>query len=104
MIKTDPIIAVNDVQQSSKWYQLLLGCKSIHGGNEFDILVDETDEVILCLHKWGEHEHPTMLNKKITPGNGCFFILERKTWKRSGKMRIGYRLPILSGLSLAGVT
>jgi len=58
MIKSDPIIAVKDVEQSSKWYQILFDCKSIHGGKEFDVLVDEHDEVIICLHKWDEHEHP----------------------------------------------
>ena len=70
MIKTDPIIAVRDVEESSKWYQSLLGCKSMHGGKEFDVLVDEKMEVVLCLHLWGSHEHPTMENQEITPGNG----------------------------------
>ena len=70
MPKLDPIIAVKDVEASSKWYQLLFGCRSMHGGKEFDILVDENDEVLICLHKWGAHEHPTMMNSGITPGNG----------------------------------
>jgi len=70
MIKSDPIIAVKDVEQSSKWYQILFGCTSIHGGEEFDVLVDENKEVIICLHKWGEHQHPTMINQNINPGNG----------------------------------
>jgi hypothetical protein len=70
MTKTDPIIAVKDVEASSKWYQSLLNCKSMHGGKEFDILVSETNEVLLCLHKWGAHEHPTMQNPAINPGNG----------------------------------
>ncbi|GAA0555481.1 hypothetical protein GCM10009415_41830 [Chitinophaga japonensis] len=42
----------------------------MHGGKEFDILVTENDEVLICLHKWGSHEHPTMMNPEITPGNG----------------------------------
>jgi len=70
MIKSDPIIAVNDVEASSKWYQTLLGLKSKHGGSEFDVLVDSNDEVILCLHKWGEHEHPTMIQPNNSIGNG----------------------------------
>ncbi|TWI81044.1 VOC family protein [Chitinophaga japonensis] len=70
MAKLDPIIAVKDVEASSRWYQALLGCKSMHGGKEFDILVTENDEVLICLHKWGSHEHPTMMNPEITPGNG----------------------------------
>ena len=70
MTKLDPIIAVKDVKVSSKWYQSVFGCRSMHGGNEFDILVSENDEILMCLHKWGEHEHPTMSDSSITPGNG----------------------------------
>ena len=70
MTKIDPIIAVKDVEASSKWYQSIFGCRSMHGGKEFDILVSENDEILICLHKWGEHGHPTMTNPSITPGNG----------------------------------
>ena len=31
----------------------------------------------MCLHKWGAHEHPTMTNPSIKPGNGL--ILYYKT-------------------------
>jgi len=77
MIKTDPMIAVRDVVKSSQWYQELFDCKSIHGGDAFDILVGDNEEVILCLHKWGEHEHPTMINQALTTGNG--FLLYFRT-------------------------
>jgi catechol 2,3-dioxygenase-like lactoylglutathione lyase family enzyme len=70
MTKTDPIIAVKDVEASSAWYQAVLGCKSMHGGKTFDILVSETNEVLLCLHHWGDHGHPTMQDPAVTPGNG----------------------------------
>ena len=70
MTKLDPIIAVKNVESSSKWYQAVFGCRSLHGGNEFDVLVSEKDEILICLHKWGEHGHPTMTNPSITPGNG----------------------------------
>lgn len=79
MVKIDPIIAVKDVVASSEWYQAVLGCRSMHSGTEFDILVAENGEVLLCLHKWGAHEHPTMVNPDITPGNG--FILYFRTDK-----------------------
>ena len=70
MTQVDPIIAVNNVETSSKWYQSVFGCRSMHGGKEFDILVSEDEEILICLHKWGEHGHPTMMNPGITPGNG----------------------------------
>lgn len=69
MIKTEPIIAVEDVEKSSEFYQKLLGCVSQHGGAVFEILADENGEQILSLHKWGEHEHPT-LTKPKNVGNG----------------------------------
>ena len=79
MAKIDPIIAVKDVEASSAWYQSVLGCRSMHGGKSFDILVSENNDVLLCLHKWEEHEHPTMMNPTITPGNGLilYFRTER---------------------------
>ena len=71
MVKTETIIAVRDVEKSSDWYQQLLGCRSSHGGDTFEILADKDDgTVILCLHKWGEHEHPTLSDAKIPSGNG----------------------------------
>lgn len=69
-MKVDPIIAVKDVEASSRWYQSLLGCRSMHGGQKFDILIAGNNEVLICLHKWGEHHHPTMISPNISPGNG----------------------------------
>ena len=70
MTKIDPIIAVKDVEASSRWYQFVFGCRSMHGGKEFHILVSQDDEVLIYLHRWGEHGHPTMTDSWITPGNG----------------------------------
>jgi hypothetical protein len=54
MRKIDPIIAVKNVEASSKWYQSVFGCRSMHGGKEFDVLVSDNDHILICLHK-GEH-------------------------------------------------
>jgi predicted enzyme related to lactoylglutathione lyase len=70
MTKIDPIIAVKDVEASSKWYQSVFECRSMHGGKDFDVLVSKDDEILICLHKWREHQHPTLSNPNITPGNG----------------------------------
>lgn len=70
MTKTDPIIAVYDVEKSSNWYQSLFGCRSLHGGKQFDILVSENNDVLICLHLWGEHQHPTMMSPSVAHGNG----------------------------------
>lgn len=76
MTKLDPIIAVKNVEASSEWYGKIFGCKRMHGGDEFAVLVLENDEVLICLHKWGEHEHPTMKNPDITPGNGLILYFK----------------------------
>ena len=70
MTRLDPIIAVKDVVASSKWYQKIFQLRNNHGGDHFSVLVSDDNEIILCLHKWEEHNHPTMTNPGITPGNG----------------------------------
>lgn len=77
MTKIDPIIAVEDVNVSTEWFQSVFNSKRTHGGNDFAVLKDENEEILICLHKWGAHEHPTMMNPNITPGNGL--ILYYKT-------------------------
>lgn len=70
MTRLDPIIAVKDIKTSSEWYQSVFMCHRSHGGDDFAVLKDEDGEILLCLHKWGEHEHPTMMDETIKPGNG----------------------------------
>lgn len=70
MTRLDPIIAVKNIVASSKWYQQIFGLRNNHGGEHFSVLVSDDNEIILCLHKWEEHNHPTMTNPAITPGNG----------------------------------
>lgn len=70
MTKIDPIIAVRNVEASSSWYQQVFGFRRKHGGEEFAVLVSKNDEIVLCLHAWDKHQHPTMTNPGITPGNG----------------------------------
>lgn len=81
MMKTDPIIAVKNVEVSSKWYQFVFELKSKHGGSEFDILVSKNEEVMLCLHKLGEHEHPTMQRPSIIDGNGLILYFRTDNMK-----------------------
>lgn len=78
-MKIDPIIAVRDVETSFEWYRSVFGCRRTHGGDAFAVLVSEREEVMLCLHAWGEHNHPTMTDPGISHGNGL--ILYFKTDK-----------------------
>lgn len=90
MIRTEPIIGVKNVKKSSEWYQNLLNCKSKHGGDTFEILTDEDDTVILSMHKWGEHGHPTLTDSRIESGNGLILFFRvsdfDKIWKNAKRL------------------
>ena len=51
------IIAVRDVAGTSKLLVAVLGWKSVHGGDEFDILTDAAGTPTLMLHDFDSHEH-----------------------------------------------
>jgi len=98
MIKNQPIIGVNDVEKSAEWYQKVLDCKSGHGGSTFDMLTDNNDAIFLCLHKWGEHEHPTLSSPKVEPGNGLILYLTvedlNHTWKNVTALGLALEEPL----------
>src|SRR5699024_1571125 len=75
MNKIDPIIAVANLTESAAWYASVFDCKRTHGGPDFAVLEDENDQVLLCLHKWGEHGRPTMQISE-SPGNGLILYFK----------------------------
>jgi catechol 2,3-dioxygenase-like lactoylglutathione lyase family enzyme len=91
MTRLDPIIAVKDIEASSIWYQKIFGLRSQHGGDHFSVLVSDENEVVLCLHTWEEHNHPTMVNPAITPGNGLLLYF------RTGNMYSIYQNVLEAG-------
>jgi catechol 2,3-dioxygenase-like lactoylglutathione lyase family enzyme len=76
-VRPQPLIAVHDVEASSRWYQRLLGCRSAHGGPEYERLVDG-DRLILQLHRWEvEHDHGPIGDPHARPyGNGVLLWFE----------------------------
>jgi catechol 2,3-dioxygenase-like lactoylglutathione lyase family enzyme len=78
MKRTWTIIGVRDVPGSFKWYQSLFGQRETPPDHDyFGQIVDlDTDgTVLLCLHQWGAHEHPTLTSADIaTPGNGLLLF------------------------------
>jgi predicted enzyme related to lactoylglutathione lyase len=91
MIKSDPIIAVRDVALSAAWYEQVFGLRNAHGGKDFAVLVSEDGEVVLCLHKWGAHEHPTMTDSSVVAGNGLllYFRTENMNAIRKNMEQVG---------------
>ena len=72
-----PLIAVRDVEASSRWYQRLLGCQSAHGGSEYERPTVE-GELILQSHAWTvEHHHGAIGDAEARPyGNGVLLWFE----------------------------
>ena len=70
-MRPQPLIAVTDVEVSSRWYQRLLGCRSAHGGAEYERLV-WGGELVLQLHRFRvAHHHGPIGDPADRPyGNG----------------------------------
>ena len=67
---SQPLIAVQDVEASSLWYQELFNCKSGHGGKEYERLT-KGEDFFLQLHAWNAHDHPNLGNQNSAPnGHG----------------------------------
>lgn len=76
MKRTWTIIGVSDVAASFKWYQSLLGLPATAPAHDyFGQILDTDGTVLLCLHAWGAHEHPTLASPDAaTPGNGLLLF------------------------------
>lgn len=70
------IIGVRDVVRSCAWYQSLLGQPETPPAHDhFGQIVDGDGTVLLCLHRWGEHEHPSLASPvRAIPGNGLLLF------------------------------
>ena len=85
-MRAQPLFSCHAVEASSRWYQRLLGCRSAHGGPEYERLVDPrrqsgdqgTDGLILQLHRWKvEHHHGAIGDPAARPfGNGVLLWFE----------------------------
>lgn len=91
MVRSEPIIGVQDVEKSARWYQDLLDCTALHHGPAFEILADRDGTVILCLHKWGDHDHPTLSGSSRYRGHGLILYFRvnmlEPVWQRAQELR-----------------
>ena len=76
-MRAQPLIAVTDVEASSRWYQRLLDLRSAHGGAEYERLVSN-GVLVLRLHRFGvEHDHGPIGDPEDEPyGNGLLLWFE----------------------------
>lgn len=70
------IIGVKDVASSFAWYQSLFGQPEAAPAHaDFGQLLDAEGTVLLCLHAWGAHGHPTLTSPDhAMPGNGLLLF------------------------------
>jgi catechol 2,3-dioxygenase-like lactoylglutathione lyase family enzyme len=76
MKRTWTIIGVSDVPSSFKWYQSLFGQPETQPGHTyFGQILDSDGTVLLSLHQWGAHDHPSLMDpEQATPGNGLLLF------------------------------
>ena len=70
------IIGVRNVTHSYHWYQELFGQTELEPAHDyFGQILDRDGTVLLCLHRWGDHEHPSLASHETaTPGNGLLLF------------------------------
>ena len=76
MKRTWTIIGVRDVPSSFKWYQSLFGQPETAPAHDyFGQILDSDGTVLLCLHGWGAHDHPSLTSPDhAQPGNGLLLF------------------------------
>jgi catechol 2,3-dioxygenase-like lactoylglutathione lyase family enzyme len=76
MKRTWTIIGARDVPSSCKWYQSLFGQPETPPRHDyFGQILDTDGTVLLCLHQWGAHEHPSLMSPdEGSPGNGLLLF------------------------------
>lgn len=76
MKRTWTIIGVADVPRSLRWYQTLLGLPEAAPAHDyFGQVLDADGTVLLCLHEWGAHDHPSLRSPdEALPGNGLLLF------------------------------
>jgi catechol 2,3-dioxygenase-like lactoylglutathione lyase family enzyme len=79
-VRPQPLIAVKDVQASSRWYKALLGATGLAGGSDHDHVYDRLyagDRLILQLHSWDDEDHPNLVDAAAAPcGHGVLVWFE----------------------------
>jgi len=70
------IIGVRDVPASFKWYQSLFGQPETPPGHEnWGQILDTDGTVLLCLHQWSAHDHPSLMSPDDgKAGNGLLLF------------------------------
>ena len=96
MKRTWTIIGVRDVPGSFEWYQSLFGQPETSPGHDyFGQILDTDGTVLLCLHQWGAHEHPTLMSPdEAPPGQRASLVLPRRRFRHGPEEGTRSRRPV----------
>jgi catechol 2,3-dioxygenase-like lactoylglutathione lyase family enzyme len=95
-----PLIAVRDVETSSRWYQAALGLQSGHGGSEYERLLSG-NRMVMQLHHWDAHEHPYLGRPELRPyGNGVVIWFQTDTVDEAFSRAVGSGATVLEPLKV----
>jgi catechol 2,3-dioxygenase-like lactoylglutathione lyase family enzyme len=85
MKRTWTIIGVRDVAFSFRWYQSLFGQRETAPAHDYwGQILDSDGTVLLCLHEWGSHDHPSLTSPdKAPPGNGLLLFFRVDDFDRA---------------------
>ncbi|HEY6231067.1 MAG TPA: VOC family protein [Pyrinomonadaceae bacterium] len=85
MRRTWTIIGVADVPRSFKWYQSLLGLPETAPAHDcFGQILDTDGTVLVCLHEWGAHDHPSLESPDhAQPANGVLLFFRVDDFDRA---------------------
>jgi hypothetical protein len=63
MKRTWTIVGVKNVPLSFRWYQSLFAHPETAPAHDYwGQILDSDGTVLLCLHQWGSHEHPSLVS------------------------------------------
>jgi len=95
-----PMIAVRDVEASSRWYRATLGFESGHGGAEYEQLLS-AGRIVMQLHHWDVHEHPHLGDPYAARhGNGVVLWFEDTDIDAAFDRAVGAGADVLSSLRI----
>lgn len=69
----EPMLFVDDVEATSRWFQTLVGLKSAHGGKEYEMLMDEAGLCLQLHHADAEEHGGERLPKGSARGAGVLY-------------------------------
>jgi predicted enzyme related to lactoylglutathione lyase len=73
--QSQTMLAVADVEASSRWYRDLLGLQSDHGGPEYERLLSDGVLVLQLHQREVEHHHGPVADPRAAAGNGVLVWL-----------------------------